>query len=175
MKFKTCCFTGHRDIPTDPAFQGQLQDILDETIQKLIGMGVRYFGTGGARGFDTMAALSVLKMREKHPDISLILVLPCVEQTRGWRISDVVQYNQIKSAADKVVYTSRDYTRGCMYRRNRHLVDNSDICVAYCTKNTGGTTFTVSYAHQKGIPVIQLAQMMDSQNKTDLYSFVQKF
>ncbi|HIS50977.1 MAG TPA: DUF1273 domain-containing protein, partial [Candidatus Gallacutalibacter pullistercoris] len=48
-------------------------------------------------------------------------------------------------------------THDCMHRRNRHLVDESGICVAYCVKPNGGTAYTVMYAKQKGLPVINLA------------------
>lgn len=58
----------------------------------------------------------------------------------------------------KVVYTSEEYTRGCMFKRNRHLVDNSSICIAYLTESKGGTAYTVNYAKQKKIQVINLAE-----------------
>ena len=65
--------------------------------------------------------------------MKLILVLPCLTQTRGWPAADVAEYEQIKGLADKVVYTSQAYTAGCMHKRNRHLVDNSSVCVCYLT------------------------------------------
>ena len=43
-------------------------------------------------------------------------------------------YEEIKSQADKVVYTSHDYFRGCMFKRNRHLVNGSSVCIAYLTQ-----------------------------------------
>ena len=59
--------------------------------------------------------------------------------------------------SDKVVYTARQYTRGCMFKRNRHLVDNSSVCVCYLTKDSGGTAYTVDYAEKKGLEIINLA------------------
>ena len=44
-----------------------------------------------------------------------------------------------------------------MARRNRALVDGSDYCVAYLTKNSGGTLYTCSYALKKGVELINLA------------------
>lgn len=60
--------------------------------------------------------------------------------------------------ADKVVYTSQEYTRGCMHKRNRHLVDNSSACISYLTENKGGTFYTVNYAKSKGVEVINIAE-----------------
>ncbi len=65
MRNKTCCFTGHREIP---AIQYNLiQQQLEQTILSLIQSGYRYFGAGGALGFDTMAALTVLHFRQRYP------------------------------------------------------------------------------------------------------------
>lgn len=155
MKEKTCCFTGHRDIPLLqlPIIKSKLK----KTIIKYIEKGYCYFGAGGALGFDTLAAQTVLKLKETYPQIKLILVLPCLTQTRGWKEADVKEYERIKSLADKVVYTSQDYTRGCMFKRNRHLVDFSSLCIAYLTKDEGGTAYTVKYAKQNGLNIINLA------------------
>ena len=87
MKEKTCCFTGHREIPS-----GQRRRIFaktEEAIEGLIKKGYLYFGAGGALGFDTIAAFAVLKLKERYPDIRLILVLPCFSQTRGWSEEDI--------------------------------------------------------------------------------------
>lgn len=155
MREYTCCFTGHRKIT--PEQQKVVAERLYRTVEGLICSGVRYFGTGGALGFDTMAAECVLMLRERYPHIKLILVLPCVSQTKGWREGDVRTYEEIKCRADKTVYTSQEYTRDCMFKRNRHLVDHSSICVAYLKESKGGTAYTVKYAMQKGLQVINLA------------------
>ena len=81
-----------------------------------------YFGAGGALGFDTLAAQMVLKLKERYPDIKLILVLPCKTQTSGWKQTDIDEYERIKAAADKVVFTSEVYYRGCMHKRNLSLI-----------------------------------------------------
>ena len=44
-----------------------------------------------------------------------------------------------------------------MHKRNRHLVDNSSVCVCYLAKDSGGTDYTVGYARLKGLKVINLA------------------
>ena len=129
MKTKTCCFTGHRQIPA--ILHAQIQKHLESEIVNLIHQGVSYFGTGGALGFDTMAAQTVLALKPQYPHIKLILVLPCKTQENGWCESDKKTYNLIRHQADKVVYTSEHYHKGCMHVRNRHLVDNSSICICY--------------------------------------------
>lgn len=156
MRSKTCCFTGHRDLSL--AEQEYIVRKLDQTVTGLIQSGVQYFGAGGARGFDALAAQSVLRLRERYPHIKLILVLPCKSQTRGWRKEDLQTYETIMAAADKITYTSQKYAPGCMHKRNRHLVDHSGICVCYLRDSTGGTAYTVDYARKNGVPVINLRE-----------------
>lgn len=144
----TCCFTGHRALP--PEERGAIAYQLEQTVIMLIQAGIRFFGAGGARGFDTLAAQTILKLRRKYPHIKLILVLPCLSQTQGWQDEDIKVYESINTAADKVTYTSEKYTQGCMHKRNRHLVDHSSICVCYLTEDRGGTAYTVNYAKKAG-------------------------
>ena len=79
MKDKTACFTGHRDIP--PLKRPGIKHRLEREIEKSIQAGYVYFGAGGALGFDTLAAQTVLKLKGRYQDIKLILVLPCVSPT----------------------------------------------------------------------------------------------
>ena len=150
----TCCFTGHRQI--SPEIMTTLATELKSVLLQLIGDGFRFFCAGGALGFDTLAAETVLHLKMQYPKIRLILVLPCYEQTRGWKSEDVRRYEAIRQKADKVIYTAEHYTRGCMHLRNRYLVDYSAVCVAYCMRPTGGSAYTMAYARRQGIPVIQL-------------------
>ena len=155
MKQKTCCFTGHRNI------KGYSKRTLAKTLEteliKLIENGYCYFGAGGALGFDTIAAQTVLHLKEKYTHIKLILVLPCVNQANSWSYEDKVVYEEIKEQADKVVYTSKYYTRGCMHKRNRYLVDNSSACVCFLTEEKGGTFYTVNYAKEKKLKIVNIA------------------
>jgi len=154
MREQTCLFTGHRDIPTQDYYE--IKKRTRAAIISLIEKGVVYYGAGGARGFDTIAAETVLELKKDYPQIKLILVLPCPEQTKGWDEKDIQKYAEIKDRADKVVYTSGHYFRGCMHVRNRHLVDHSRYCICYLTKDTGGTAFTVKYAKTKGLKVYNI-------------------
>lgn len=155
IKDKTCCFTGHRDI--SPYEYDLVFDKVKDEITRLVEKGVIYFGTGGALGFDTIAAQAVLVVKKVHPEVKLILVLPCENQTKYWKQRDIDVYNDIKANADKVKVLSPYYYNGCMQRRNRHLVDCSSTCICFLTKNEGGTAYTVNYAKEKGVKVINIA------------------
>lgn len=155
MKIKTCCFTGHRKIP--PAQYQKIAQRLKLEIEALIKRGVVYFGVGGALGFDTIAAEAVLELRKKYPQIRLILVSPCKTQTYHWSEQDRAIYRSIQKACDKYVCLSEKYTRDCMKKRNRHLVENSAYCICYLTKCFGGTAYTVEYAKKNGLKIVNIA------------------
>lgn len=155
MRMLTCCFTGHRNI--NKYSLGTLKAELDKTIEQLISDGVVNFEAGGARGFDTIAALTVLKMKEKFQQIKLILVLPCKNQAYKWSKSDIETYEYIKSQSDKFIYTSEDYYDSCMLKRNRYMVDNAEyVIAAWDGRKTGGTYATVNYARKLNRKIINL-------------------
>lgn len=156
MREKTCCFTGHRIIPK--AEIPQIKARLRQTIVELINDGIIYYGAGGALGFDTLAAQTILDLKADYPQTKLILVLPCKNQSEKWKQKDIDMYEYIKSQADKCVYTSESYYDGCMLKRNRHLVDNSLYCICYLTQHRGGNYYTYNYAKKQGLNIINIAK-----------------
>lgn len=157
MRNHTACFTGHRKIPIIQIHA--IKKNLKKVIVSLIEQGYYFFGAGGALGFDTIAAQTILDLKQNYPRIKLILVLPCPSQADHWREKDKTIYEEIKAKADKVVYIAPKYTRDCMFARNRYLVDNSSVCICYLTERSGGTAYTVEYALKKGLKTINLAKM----------------
>ncbi len=163
MKNKTACFTGHRDLHTYPACE--VEKRLETELVDLIKKGYCNFEAGGALGFDTIAAQTILRFKEKYPHIKLILVLPCTEQAKSWDKVDQAIYEDIKNQADQIIYISRNYFRGCMQKRNRYLVDNSSVCICYLLETAGGTAYTVHYAYLKGLNVVNIAEKIDISGK----------
>ena len=144
---RTCCFTGHRQIPArdyELVKGGTLS-----LVKKLIGEGFTHFITGGALGFDTLAARLVLLLRESYPEISLTVAIPCPDQAHGWSAENAERYQKIIEHADRAVVISESYSRGCMHARNRFMVDHSSACIAYATHSGGGTAYTVDYARRR--------------------------
>ena len=153
-KSKACCFTGHRHISEKKI--ELIRRNLKNTIIKAIENGYDTFYAGGAVGFDTMAAQIILELKEEYPKIKLKLALPCKSQTDGWDKNDVDEYDRIKKLADEVIYTSEENKKGCMHKRNRYLVDNSSLCICYITRKSGGTAYTVKYAQNNGMTVVNV-------------------
>ena len=129
---------------------------LNREILRQIQQGATCFRTGGAVGFDTMAALAVLQLRRSHPNIRLELILPCPSQPDRWCAEDVRVYNRILRDADSHRYVSPVYYDGVMQQRNRALVDGSTTCIAYLRTSTGGSGYTAAYALRSGLEFICL-------------------
>ena len=79
---RTACFTGHREIPENN--KKQLDILLDKVIEDLYKKGVVFYGSGGAYGFDMLAESAVLRAKQRHSEIKLILVLPCRDHDKYW-------------------------------------------------------------------------------------------
>ena len=160
----SCCFTGHRRIPLQDGLW--LRRMLREEIARLAQEGVVSFLAGGALGFDTMAAQEVLRVRaEGFPELELVLVLPCLGQEAQWSQRDAAVFRTLLRQADQVVYMGQGYTRGCMFQRDRYLVDHSAYCVCYLVQERGGTAYTAQYAREQGLAVRNLAELVQNPEK----------
>ena len=151
-----CCFTGHRRIP-DSVLPRVISSLRREVLRLVREEGITRFLSGGALGFDTLAAETVLEIAADYPHLSLVIVRPCEDQTRGWNAKDAARYEAILARASEVITLAPAYSPGCMQARNRYLVEHSAVCVCYLTEKTGGTAYTVRYAGSRGLPVINLA------------------
>ncbi len=137
MENGICAFSGHRSLPANE-LAAIAFSLRKEVVRQTEG-GVYDFGCGGARGFDTLAALTVLELAEADPRIRLILVLPCEDQDKGWPAHDRERYRRIKERAHETVILHEKYVYGCMQERNRLLIDRAGLLVAYLTQPRGGT------------------------------------
>ena len=81
-------------------------------------------------------------------------MLPFPEYRADWPEEDVRRQEEILRRSDKVVYACPDNSKGAYLARDRKLVDASAYCISYCHRETGGTAYTVRYAMEQGIPVL---------------------
>ena len=67
----TCFFIGHRDTP--PSLRPKIQEAVG---QPIVRYGVTRFLVGHYGLFDGMAAAAVIEEKEKHPNITLEMLIP---------------------------------------------------------------------------------------------------
>ena len=151
----TCCFTGHRLLPAEK--RELLAARLTAAVEAQIASGAVLFISGGARGFDLLAAETVLALKERSPQVRLLMALPCPGQTRGWPEADIRRYQSILERCDEQVTLSSAYTRDSMLARDCYMVNRSSRCICYLTHARGGTAYTVRYALRQGLEIVNLA------------------
>lgn len=154
----TCCFTGHRYIPAEKERALAVQTAR-EIYRLITDFGVRFFGVGGAVGYDTLAAKVLFRMRERaFPHIKVILAYPFDGFTSLWTPQQQSEFAALLPKYDKVVRVCNAPSREAYLARNRHLVNASAYCIAYCTQQRGGTAYTVDYARAQGVMVINVGK-----------------
>ena len=137
----TCAFTGHRQMEDNfDVFR------LEEIITSYIEEGYTTFLCGMAVGFDMLAAEIVLKLKNVFPELKLIACIPCEGQSKYFSAADKQRYKSILQQCGEVRILSDKYYRGCMQARDRYMVENSRLVIAYKRVNEGGTYYTLNYA-----------------------------
>lgn len=149
------CATGHRKLienTTDPKKFGREYMKLRLYRWMTQQEGVEACISGMAVGFDTIFAQAVLKAQ-----LPLWAYIPCMDQYKKWAQSDQEVYFRLLDQAAKVIYISREYHDECMKFRNRRMVNDSDMVVAYydgVDKKTSGTGQTCRMATQQKKPIV---------------------
>lgn len=151
-----CMLTGHRRLPSDG---GALRRRLDARIGALCREGVTEFLSGGALGFDLLAAEAVLRAQRSYPQAALTMVLPCRNQSHRYPAAQRLRYEGILARAQKVDWLSEAYYDGCMLVRNRAMAERADLCLCYLTQSRGGTAHAVAAAAARGLPIFNLAEI----------------
>lgn len=161
-----CSFTGYRPQKMPFGFNEKdplcedFKKRLKETIEMLILQGYSHFLSGGALGMDMFAAECVIALRRHYPFIALEMVIPFDKQADKWEETFQQRYNLLMKEADIITYTGHSYTRGCMFVRNRYLVNNADLLLAAFDGQTGGTAMTVKYAKDNGVQLIEITPVV---------------
>ena len=163
MTETTCAFTGHRpksfpwkydETASDCVL---LKEVLMAQIEALADRGVTDFLSGMAQGTDLWGSEIVLDLKKKNPALKLHCVLPCKGQESKWTASAQELYRSILVQANEVIYVRQAYSRDCMMKRNRYLVDHSSILLAvYNGTRRSGTGATVRYAQQLNREIVMI-------------------
>ena len=145
---KTCCVTGHRDIPAEQ--MDRIQKLLRQEILAAIEDGYTHFISGFAAGADLLFANIVAELKEIYP-ITLEAAIPYPGRMK----TPDETFQRLIRCCDTVKIHSDSYFKGCYMRRNRYMVDQSQRVVAvYNGRPTGGTAATVRYAKGKDVRVV---------------------
>lgn len=147
-KIKTCCVTGHRDIP-----EGRTDIILEYLRYEVITAiedGYTHFISGFAAGADLLFAEIVVELKE----ICSITLEAAIPYPGRMKTPDKT-FQRFIRCCDIVKIHSDSYSKDCCMRRNRYMVDQSQrVLAVYDGRPTGGTAATVRYAKGKDVRVV---------------------
>ena len=138
-------FIGHREVEDFFFVEEQINKAVRELI---LTKGYVEFYVGRNGEFDILVA-SVIKRAQKDmgdSNSSLILVIP-------YPIADMEAY---ENYYDDVVYPPelhKVHYKAAITKRNRWLVEHTDLLVAYVTKDKGGAATCLNMAIEQGIDV----------------------
>lgn len=147
-KAKALAVTGHRILAENFDYKE-----LYNTLEKFINKDFDTFLIGMAIGFDSVCFATLEKLKEKYPFIKLIACIPCLSQSCKFTQAQKEEYDRMLSVADEKIVLGQEYTPTCMQKRNKFMVDNASVVLAYMYKNYGGTANTVNYAKKNNVPI----------------------
>lgn len=141
---KTCCVTGHRDIPAEQV--EEVKRALRREIEKAIVDGFTRFLSGFAEGADQYFAEIVAEKRKENEALRLEAIIPY--HNRYLRLLKADYTKGLLEACTDFTFTSETYAPNVYAIRNRYMVDCSDRVIAvYDGRPKGGTVSTIRLAH----------------------------
>ena len=157
-----CCFSGHRPEKLPWRYNESdercifLKKRIREACESAVEAGKTHFVCGMAKGCDTYFAEEVFYLKARYPRITVEAAIPCREQAKSWSGEQRRRYDEIVSLCDVVTVLSENYTKDCMSRRNKYMVDKSSLLISVFDGGYGGTMQTVGFALKRGIKIIQI-------------------
>jgi len=144
----TCCFFGHKDTPSS------VYNKLEEAVEKIIVEdGVSSFLVGNQGQFDSMALSALRKLKIKYPHINYNVVLAYMpvekEMWSPYKYGETMLPEGIESV----------HPRYAISWRNKWMVNESDVVVAYITHSWGGAAKYVETATKRNKKIINIANL----------------
>ena len=136
--WKSCYFIGHREANESllPRLELEIDWLITEE-------NVRYFYVGGYGGFDQIAATAVKKVKKRHPDITLMLVLPYHPAERPIEKPPGYDGTYYPEGLEK---TPRPFA---IVKANQIMVDTCDWLVCYVRHGASNSRNLLEYAKRR--------------------------
>lgn len=144
---RACCAFGHREVYEN------ITEQLDKAVLEAAAQGCVIFYTGAMGRFDSLFASAVRKAKKSYPNIRLICVKPYMTK----EINESGDY--LYSLYDDIIIPTEladIHPKSAIPKRNRLLVDWSDIVIGYIKRQYGGAYTAIRYARSIKKEVIML-------------------
>ena len=151
---RICTFAGHSFVfsaTAEKRLKEELEAFLADTDEAT-------FYVGGRGEFDSMAAAAVRAVKAVHRDKKIQIYL--IEPYLHANLNRDKEYNE--KLYDGIIIPEEligVHPKAAIQKRNRWMVDQADLLIAYVYRDYGGAYETLKYARrQDGIRVINLAE-----------------
>lgn len=148
----TVCFFGHREVDNYQLVESKTFEIVADLIRNKEYVD---FLVGRNGEFDQIVSSAVKKAQRNvfHANSSLILVLPYLTAEYRDNVDSFDDYyDNVEIMEDKDTHF-----KAAIQKRNREMVDRSDLCVFYVDHNSGGAYQTMKYAEKQGKEIVNIA------------------
>ena len=135
---KTCFFIGHREMGEEI-----MEQLVAEVERHITDYGVQNFIVGGYGGFDRLAARVVKEAKDRHPGVTLTLLLPYHPAERPVKTPPYFDGTFYPPGMEAVP------RRLAIVRANRYMVDNSNFLIAYVWHPASNAKELVEYAQRR--------------------------
>ena len=140
----TCCGFGHRDV-----FQN-IDKELCEAVQSAVSIGCNVFYTGAMGDFDRCFSSAVRKQKKNAK-------LVCVKPYMSNELNTNKQY--YNDMYDDIIIPDElafEHYKSAITKRNRWMIDNSDVVIVYVIRNYGGAYDAMRYAERQNKTIIRV-------------------
>ena len=145
MDEKTCCVTGHQDIPAERITY--VEQELRREVRAAIEDGYTRFISGFAEGTDLLFVAIVAEEMEHYPELFLEAAIPYAGRMK----TKNQQFHALLRACNGVKIVCDEYAHACFMQRNRYMAGESQRVIAvYDGRDHGGTLFTMRCAQTLG-------------------------
>lgn len=144
-------FIGHSKISGERRLRLRLKEALIEIIQEKKEERVTFY-CGGYGDFDLLCGSVLFELRKEGFALESFYITPYLDSDR--RLSDQSFLQQY----DGVIYPPLESTppRFAIVKRNRWIVDESDLLLTYVLYSFGGAAQTRAYAERKGKRILNI-------------------
>ena len=150
MKPYFVSFFGHREVRAHRTIEERLTQLLRELARTKEYVEI-YIGRSGE--FDTFAT-SVVKcvMREYgYDNIGMTLVIPYANK-------DLEYYETYYDSVMIPESIAGSHPKGAITKRNRWMIEESDLIICFCEREEGGAYSAMKYAGKLGKQIINIAE-----------------
>ncbi len=135
-----CTFFGHKECFSLDA------QVLQDAIERIILRGADTFYVGNQGGFDGMVYHCLKRLRKMHPHIQFSVVLAYLPTAK----------READDLSDTIYPEIEGHPKFAIERRNRWMIEASDICLCYINRTWGGAYKFARMAERRGLTVINL-------------------